>query len=86
MFLFRDKERCSTIPDPAYDFPGHDVLLSARRRHRYEAHPRDGMIQNGDLLKRDTSHRRPGNDRENRHSLPVINSGGSGRAFSVHQV
>ncbi|EHW81789.1 hypothetical protein ECDEC10C_0004 [Escherichia coli DEC10C] len=22
MFLFRDKERSSTIPDPAYDFPG----------------------------------------------------------------
>ncbi|TFP14126.1 hypothetical protein ELV21_18210, partial [Escherichia coli] len=39
------------------------------------------MIQNGDLLKTDTSHRRPGNDRENRHSLPVNRPGFPGECF-----
>ncbi len=63
VFLFRDKERSSTIPDPAYDFPGHDVLLSARRRHRYEAHPRVGTLR--------FSRRNRGKVPEKDESLPI---------------
>ena len=86
VFLFRATKRCSTIPDPKLMIFRGMMYFCQPQEAQIKAHPRDGMIQNGDLLKGIPVTAVRATIRENRHSYGDKFQAVSGRAFSVHQV